>query len=74
MNPEQALTQTWKVRFMDFRSHLFPTLQFLDHNMNELFGTIPIEISKLSKLTPLNLSSNKLSGGNPTIDWTTNQS
>ena len=74
MNPKQALTQAWKVRFMDFHSHLFPTLQFLDHSMNELFGTIPIEISKLSKLTPLDLSSNKLFRGNPTIDWTTNQS
>ena len=43
---------------MDFHSHLFPTLQFLDLSMNELFGTIPIEISKLSKLTHLDLSSN----------------
>ena len=42
--------------------------------MNELFGTIPIEISKLSKLTHLDLSSNKLSEGNPTIDWTIDQS
>ena len=59
---------------MDFHSHLFLTLQFLDLIMNELFGTIPIEINKLSKLTHLDLSSNNLSGGNPTIDWTTNQS
>ena len=74
MDPKQALTQAWKVRFMDFHSHLFPTLQFLNRSMNELFGTIHIEISKLSKLTPLELSSNKLSRGNPTIDWTTDQS
>ena len=59
---------------MDFHSHLLPTLQFLDLSMNELFGTIPIEISKMSKLTHLDLLSNNLSGGNSTIDWTTDQS
>ena len=39
-----------------------PSLTILDLNMNELFGTVSMEISNLSKLIHLDLSSNKLSG------------
>ena len=42
-----------------------PNLAFIDLSMNELFGTVPIEISNLSKLRYLDLSSNKLSGEIP---------
>ena len=37
-----------------------PNLAFLNLSMNELFGTVAVEISNLSKLIRLDLSSNKL--------------
>ena len=42
-----------------------PNLAYVYLSMNELFGTIPIEISGLSKLIHLDLSFNKLSGEIP---------
>ncbi|KAF2317407.1 hypothetical protein GH714_021825 [Hevea brasiliensis] len=40
----------------------FPDLEFIDFSYNGLFGTIPLEITQLSKLRYLELSNNQLSG------------
>ena len=42
-----------------------PSLAYVDLSMNELFGTVPFEISHLSKLKSLNLSFNNFSGEIP---------
>nr|XP_023896341.1 probable leucine-rich repeat receptor-like protein kinase At1g35710 [Quercus suber] len=42
-----------------------PNLSFIDLSMNELFNTVPIDISYLSKLIYLDLSFNNLSGKIP---------
>ena len=49
----------------EFSFLTLPNLAYVDLRMNELFGTIPIEISRLSKLIYLDLSFNKLSGEIP---------
>jgi Leucine-rich repeat (LRR) protein len=49
----------------EFSFSSLPNLAFLDLSMNELFGTVPIEISNLSKLIYLDLLSNNLSGEIP---------
>uniref|UniRef100_A0A2N9GXY0 non-specific serine/threonine protein kinase n=1 Tax=Fagus sylvatica TaxID=28930 RepID=A0A2N9GXY0_FAGSY len=49
----------------EFSFSSLPNLAFLDLNMSELFGTIPIEISNLPKLIYLDLLSNNLSGEIP---------
>ncbi|KAL5559007.1 hypothetical protein UlMin_035218 [Ulmus minor] len=43
----------------------FPGLEYLDLSMNSLFGTIPLEISFLSKLKYLDFSANQFSGKVP---------
>ena len=43
----------------------FPQLSYLDLSTNELFGTIPPQISNLTKLKHLDLSTNKLFGNIP---------
>ena len=49
----------------DFPFSSLPSLAYLDLHMNELFGTIPLEISHLSKLICLDLSFNSFSGAIP---------
>uniref|UniRef100_A0A2N9IA05 non-specific serine/threonine protein kinase n=1 Tax=Fagus sylvatica TaxID=28930 RepID=A0A2N9IA05_FAGSY len=49
----------------EFSFSSLPNLAFLDLSMNELFGTVPIEISNLPKLIYLDLLSNNLSGEIP---------
>uniref|UniRef100_A0A2N9GBQ4 non-specific serine/threonine protein kinase n=1 Tax=Fagus sylvatica TaxID=28930 RepID=A0A2N9GBQ4_FAGSY len=49
----------------EFSFSSLPNLAFLDLSMNELFGTVPIEISNLSRLIYLDLLSNSLSGEIP---------
>uniref|UniRef100_A0A7N2MIZ4 non-specific serine/threonine protein kinase n=2 Tax=Quercus lobata TaxID=97700 RepID=A0A7N2MIZ4_QUELO len=49
----------------DFPFSSLPSLAYLDLSMNELFGTIPPEISHLSKLKFLDLSFNNFSGAIP---------
>uniref|UniRef100_A0A2N9ENP9 non-specific serine/threonine protein kinase n=1 Tax=Fagus sylvatica TaxID=28930 RepID=A0A2N9ENP9_FAGSY len=54
-----------KCTLHEFSFSSLPNLAFLDLSMNELFGTVPIEISNLSKLIYLDLLSNNLSGEIP---------
>nr|POE84404.1 putative leucine-rich repeat receptor-like protein kinase [Quercus suber] len=49
----------------DFPFSSLPSLAYLDLSMNELFGTIPPEISHLSKLKYLDLAFNNFSGAIP---------
>ena len=49
----------------EFSFSSLPNLTFVDLSINELFGTIPVEISNLSKLIYLDLSFNNLSGEIP---------
>ena len=49
----------------EFPFSSLPSLAYVDLSMNELFGTVPFEISHLSKLKSLNLSSNNFSGDIP---------
>uniref|UniRef100_A0A2N9IYV6 non-specific serine/threonine protein kinase n=1 Tax=Fagus sylvatica TaxID=28930 RepID=A0A2N9IYV6_FAGSY len=49
----------------EFSFSSLPNLAYVDLSMNELFGTVPIEISHLSKLIYLDLSFNNLSGEIP---------
>ncbi|KAM3730510.1 hypothetical protein ACB098_12G093000 [Castanea mollissima] len=42
-----------------------PSLAYVDLSINELFGTVPFEISHLSKLVHINLSFNNFSGELP---------
>ena len=49
----------------EFSFSSLPNLTFVDLSMNELFGTIPVEISNLSKLIYLDLSFNNLPGEIP---------
>ena len=46
----------------EFPFSSLPSLAYVDLSMNKLFGTVPFEISHLSKLKSLNLSSNNFSG------------
>ena len=49
----------------EFSFSSLPNLSFVDLSMNELFNTIPIDISYLSKLKYLDLSFNNFSGKIP---------
>ncbi|KAL6296994.1 hypothetical protein ACE6H2_005136 [Prunus campanulata] len=48
-----------------FSFSLFPNLEHFDLSMNSIFGTIPPQISQLSKLVYLDLSCNRLNGSVP---------
>ena len=54
-----------KGRLHEFSFSSLPNLTFVDLSMNELFGTIPVEISNLSKLIYLDLSLSNLPGEIP---------
>ena len=54
-----------KGTFQEFPFLSLPNLAYFDLSMNELFGTIPFEVSNLSKLIYLDFSFNGLSGGIP---------
>ncbi|KAM5575733.1 MDIS1-interacting receptor like kinase 2 [Rosa sericea] len=49
----------------EFSFSSFPNLEHFDLSMNSIFGTIPPEISQLSKLVCLDLSDNSLNGSVP---------
>ncbi|KAM5575727.1 MDIS1-interacting receptor like kinase 2-like [Rosa sericea] len=49
----------------EFSFSSFPNLEHFDLSMNSIFGTIPPEISQLSKLVYLDLSGNRLNGSVP---------
>ncbi|KAH9756597.1 hypothetical protein KPL71_016126 [Citrus sinensis] len=51
-----------KGTLQEFPFLLFPQLAYLDLSVNKLFGTIPTQISHLSKLKHLDFSTNQFSG------------